>query len=62
MPPVNVKELEVMDDASDILVKHIKPNFKVLGPKYGKEMKEIATNLSSSTTRHFLESVGGGGY
>jgi isoleucyl-tRNA synthetase len=42
---VNVKELEVMDDASDILVKHIKPNFKVLGPKYGKEMKEIAKEI-----------------
>jgi len=39
---VNVKELELIEDASDILVKNIKPNFKVLGPKYGKEMKEIA--------------------
>ena len=44
---VNVKELELMDDASDILVKHIKPNFKVLGPKYGKEMKEIAAAINA---------------
>ncbi|MEO0571098.1 MAG: isoleucine--tRNA ligase [Bacteroidota bacterium] len=43
---VNVKELELMEDASDILVKHIKPNFKVLGPKYGKEMKEIAAAIN----------------
>ncbi len=43
---VNVKELELMDDASDILVKHIKPNFKVLGPKYGKEMKGIADAIN----------------
>ncbi|WP_291870170.1 isoleucine--tRNA ligase [Maribacter sp.] len=39
---VNVKEIELLDDASGILVKQIKPNFKVLGPKYGKEMKQIA--------------------
>lgn len=39
---VNVKEIELLDDASDILVKRIKPNFKTLGPKYGKEMKAIA--------------------
>ncbi|MEM1259367.1 MAG: isoleucine--tRNA ligase [Bacteroidota bacterium] len=43
---VNVKELELIDDASDILVKLIKPNFKVLGPKYGKEMKEITAAIN----------------
>jgi isoleucyl-tRNA synthetase len=43
---VNIKELELMDDASDILVKNIKPNFKVLGPKFGKEMKEIAAAIN----------------
>ncbi len=39
---VNVKEIELLDDASGILVKQIKPNFKVLGPRFGKDMKEIA--------------------
>ncbi|WP_435623807.1 isoleucine--tRNA ligase [Flagellimonas sp.] len=39
---VNVKEIELLDDASDILVKKIKPNFKVLGPKFGKDMKAVA--------------------
>jgi isoleucyl-tRNA synthetase len=43
---VNVKEIELLDDASGILVKQIKPNFKVLGPKFGKEMKSIATAVS----------------
>ena len=42
---VNVKEVELLDDASGILVKQIKPNFKVLGPKYGKEMKAIAQSV-----------------
>tara|TARA_R110002167_G_scaffold13570_16_gene56269 strand:+ start:9656 stop:13054 length:3399 start_codon:yes stop_codon:yes gene_type:complete len=43
---VNVKEIELLDDASGILVKQVKPNFKVLGPKYGKEMKLIAQTVS----------------
>ncbi|WP_276388773.1 isoleucine--tRNA ligase [Eudoraea chungangensis] len=38
---VNVKEINLIDDASGILVKRIKPNFKVLGPRYGKYMKAI---------------------
>ncbi|MCK0161388.1 isoleucine--tRNA ligase [Allomuricauda sp. F6463D] len=43
---VNVKEIQLLDDASGILVKQIKPNFKVLGPKFGKDMKAIATEVS----------------
>jgi len=39
---VNVKEIELLTDASGILVKQIKPNFKIMGPKYGKDMKQIA--------------------
>ena len=35
---VNVKEVELIDDASGILVKQVKPNFRVLGPRFGKEM------------------------
>ena len=47
MSEVNVKEIELLDDASDILVKRIKPNFKVLGPKYGKEMKQITQSIAA---------------
>lgn len=43
---VNVKEIELLDDASGILVKQIKPNFKVLGPKFGKDMKAIAAEVA----------------
>ncbi len=43
---VNVKEIELLDDASDILVKQIKPNFKVLGPKHGRDMKAIAAAVA----------------
>ncbi len=46
---VNVKEIELLDDASDILVKQIKPNFKALGPKFGKDMKLIANQIQKFT-------------
>ncbi|MFT4831877.1 MAG: isoleucyl-tRNA synthetase [Psychroserpens sp.] len=43
---VNVKEIELLDDASGVLVKQIKPNFKTLGPKFGKDMKAIASAVA----------------
>jgi isoleucyl-tRNA synthetase len=46
---VNVKEIELLDDASDVLVKKIKPNFKVLGPRFGKDMKAIASAVMNFT-------------
>ena len=43
---VNVKKIEFIEGESDIIVKSIKPNFKKLGPKFGKSMNLIveATN------------------
>jgi len=43
---VNVKDIELLEDASDILVKKIKPNFKSLGPKFGKQMKQLAAAIA----------------
>lgn len=43
---VNVKELEILKDVSGVLVKKVKPDFKKLGPKYGKLMKQIAGAVS----------------
>ena len=46
---VNVKEIEIIPADNDMenLVKKIKPNFKTLGKKYGKQMKEIAIAMTS---------------
>jgi isoleucyl-tRNA synthetase len=44
---VNVKEIEYLTDGAGILVKKIKPNFKTLGPRYGKLMKQIAAVVAS---------------
>ena len=42
---VNVKELKFVDNAAGILVKRIKPDFKKLGPRYGKIMKSLAAAI-----------------
>jgi isoleucyl-tRNA synthetase len=44
---VNVKEIELIDDASGILVKSIKPNFKTLGPRFGKDMRFVASAINA---------------
>ena len=58
---VNVKELELLEEGSGILVKSIKPNFKTIGPKYGKHMKAIAAmvNQMSGDDIASIESKGG---
>ncbi|WP_114747651.1 isoleucine--tRNA ligase [Pleomorphovibrio marinus] len=44
---VNVKEISYIDDTSGILVKSVKPNFPLLGKKYGPKMKEVAKAIQT---------------
>ena len=44
---INVKSIELIDDDSNILVKEIKPNFKLLGPRFGKEMGRVVAIINS---------------
>ncbi|MDK2772529.1 MAG: isoleucine--tRNA ligase [Flavobacterium sp.] len=46
---VNVKEIELLGDASGVLVKQIKPNFKALGPRFGKDMGLISKEIQNFT-------------
>ncbi len=52
---VNVKEVQLLDDASGVLVKQIKPNFKALGPKFGKDMGLISKEIQSFTQEQIAE-------
>ncbi len=52
---VNIKEIEYLSESAGILVKKIKPNFKTLGPKYGKLMKQIAAEVGSFTQANILD-------
>lgn len=57
---VNVKEISLIDDASGILIKQIKPNFKVLGPRFGKDMRLISSEIAklSQTDIQEIERLG----
>ncbi|MDR3251256.1 MAG: isoleucine--tRNA ligase [Tannerella sp.] len=46
---INVKELKFVDNTSGILVKKIKPDFKKLGPRYGRIMKQLAASIQEMT-------------
>ncbi|SFE42688.1 isoleucine--tRNA ligase [Sunxiuqinia elliptica] len=52
---VNVKEVEYLTDTAGIIKKKIKPNFKTLGPKYGKMMKQIAGAVAQFSQEQIAE-------
>jgi len=61
LPEVNVKELEIITDEKDsLIVKRIKPNFKLLGPRFGKEMKQVTQLIGqfSQEDIHEMEEKG----
>lgn len=51
---VNVKELEMVSADSGVLVKRVKPDFKKLGPKFGKTMKQVAAAIQSMSQSDIL--------
>jgi isoleucyl-tRNA synthetase len=59
---INVKELEYISDTTGILVKKIKPNFKTLGPKYGKQMKGISAAVAKFTQQDIISMEKNGKY
>ncbi len=52
---VNIKELVILDDDSGIVTKSAKPNFKTLGPKYGKLMKQLANVIRNFSSEEIAE-------
>lgn len=52
---VNVKEVEFLTDTEGVLVKKIKPNFKTLGKRAGKQMKDVAAAISAMTSAEISE-------
>lgn len=52
---VNVKELKFVDNAAGVLVKKVKPDFKKLGPRYGKIMKSLAVAIQTMTQEDILK-------
>lgn len=54
---VNVKELQLInaEEASHLIIKQIKPNFKALGPKLGKDMKTVGGAIAGFTAEQIAE-------
>lgn len=52
---VNVKEMLFADNAAGILVKRVKPDFKKLGPRYGKIMKQLAAKITGMSQEDILQ-------
>lgn len=52
---VNVKEVEFIYDTDGLITKKIKPNFKTLGKKYGRQMKEIAAAFAAMGQKEIAE-------
>ena len=52
---VNIKALDLVDGDSGVLVKRVKPDFKKLGPKYGKMMKQVAAAIQQMTQQQIAE-------
>lgn len=52
---VNVKELVFADTSADVVQRKIKPNFKALGPVFGKEMKQVATYLGGLSNKEIID-------
>ena len=46
---INIKSVELLDDANSLLVKEIKPNFKALGPRFGKDVKAVVELIKNLT-------------
>ena len=59
---VNVKEVEYITDTTGLITKKIKPNFKTLGKKYGKQMKEIAAFFGGMDQQTIAEIERAGDY
>ena len=55
MNEVNVKEIDFVEGASDILVKKVKCNFKILGKKFGPLMKQVAAAVGAMTQEQITE-------
>jgi isoleucyl-tRNA synthetase len=59
---INVKEMEFITDTTGVLVKNIKPNFKTLGPKHGKIMKQIAAEIGKMNQENIVAFEKDGNY
>jgi isoleucyl-tRNA synthetase len=52
---INIKEVELLDDENSLLVKEIKPNFKTLGPRFGKDLRSITQAIQNLSPKQIQQ-------
>lgn len=58
----NIKDIEYITDTAGFIKKKIKPNFKALGPKVGKDMKSVAETISNMSAEDLSKFEAEGSY
>jgi isoleucyl-tRNA synthetase len=54
---LNIKSIEICDNANDILDYEVKPNFALLSSKYSKEMKDIVSSIKNMDANQLVEEI-----
>ena len=54
---INIKEIKYIKEKSDFISYEFKPNFKVMGPKYGKHINRITAALARMDANHIVETL-----
>ena len=58
---LNVKEVEFVAEESELVSYRVKPNYRALGPKFGKQMPQVAAAVESLDAEHVSQALEGGG-
>ncbi len=57
----NVKQLRLIEDDAELVSSSVRPNFKALGPRYGRQMKAVAKHLTEVDAATLQSALAGGG-
>jgi isoleucyl-tRNA synthetase len=58
---LNVKELDFVSEEADLVSYQVKPNYRALGPRFGKHMPQVAAAVEALDPKHVAEVMGNGG-
>jgi isoleucyl-tRNA synthetase len=58
---LNVKELDFVSDESDLVSHSVRPNYRSLGPRFGKQMPQVAAAIEALDASHVARAIESGG-
>ena len=57
---LNVKELEFVSEQAELVTHEVKPNFRELGPRFGKEMPQVVAAIAALDAEHVAQRIAAG--